>query len=169
MTGTWLPLEQYIATLPKATVYACLYVTDEAGRPLQLRSALNPDTWQWPGGNMDAGEDPWECAVRECREETGLHIADKPHLMAAHFLPPLGNWTTHKIGFIFDGGHLSQAQIDSIVLDPTEHSDFSVRSVRDWKNVMDPASFQRLTAVAEARRTGTARYVKHTDPLSETS
>ncbi|MEU7159202.1 NUDIX hydrolase [Streptomyces chrestomyceticus] len=63
------------------------------------------DPARFAGGNMDAGEDPWECAVRECREETGLHIADQPRRMTTHFLPPLDNWTTHKIGFISDGGH----------------------------------------------------------------
>ena len=31
--------------------------------------------WVAPGGHIDAGEQPWEAAVREAREETGLqHI-----------------------------------------------------------------------------------------------
>lgn len=92
MSGTWLPPKQYIATLPKATVYGCFYVTDEADQPIQLRAARDPHVWQWPGGNMDPGETPWQCAVRKCLEETGLSIADEPRLLAMHFLPPLGDW-----------------------------------------------------------------------------
>ena len=30
--------------------------------------------WVAPGGHIDAGERPWEAAVREAREETGLHV-----------------------------------------------------------------------------------------------
>ena len=30
--------------------------------------------WCMPGGHQDLGETPVECAVRECREETGLEV-----------------------------------------------------------------------------------------------
>ncbi|MER5183836.1 NUDIX hydrolase [Streptomyces sp. NPDC002896] len=164
MSGTWIPPEQYIATLPKATIYGCFYVTDEADRPIQLRAARNPALWQWPGGNMDPGETPWECAVRECLEETGLRIADEPKLLAMHFLPPLGDWNTHKVGFVFDGGRLTQAQIDSIVLDPDEHCEVAVRSLQGWQEEMSAFSFGRLAAVAQARRTGSVCYREHSGP-----
>lgn len=32
------------------------------------------DYWEFPGGKCRPGESPEECAVRECREETGLKI-----------------------------------------------------------------------------------------------
>lgn len=165
MAGTWLPPEQYIATLPKATAYACLYVTDEAERPVQLRSVQNPKVWQWPGGNMDPGETPWQCAQRECLEETGLRLDIAPRLLAVHFLPPLGSWSLNKIGFIFDGGRLSAEQIASIVLDPDEHTEVSVRSLDDWEEEMSSFNFRRLAAVAQAQHTGTACYLEqHPDP-----
>ncbi len=31
--------------------------------------------WLQPGGHIDSGETPWEAALRECREETGLEVA----------------------------------------------------------------------------------------------
>ena len=33
-----------------------------------------PDTWGFPGGGSDPGEDPEECARRETYEETGLKV-----------------------------------------------------------------------------------------------
>ena len=33
-----------------------------------------PDTWGFPGGGSDPGEEPEECAVRETYEETGLKV-----------------------------------------------------------------------------------------------
>jgi ribosomal protein S18 acetylase RimI-like enzyme len=38
----WLPLEQYAASVPKATCFACIYFTDEDDHPLQLRSVYSP-------------------------------------------------------------------------------------------------------------------------------
>ncbi len=33
-------------------------------------------TWSTPGGHLEYGESPEECAVRETKEETGLDIAE---------------------------------------------------------------------------------------------
>ncbi|MFZ3493111.1 NUDIX domain-containing protein [Streptomyces sp. 5.8] len=161
MSGVWLPPEEYIATLPKATAYACFFVTDEQDRPVQLRAARNPEVWQWPGGNIDAGESPWLCARREALEEAGLTIGGVPKLLAVHFLPPLGDWTVHKIGFVFDGGRLTDEQISSVVLDPDEHSELKVLALSDWERAMGSAGYRRLCAVADARRTGSACYLEH--------
>lgn len=60
------------APKPNSLVVACnLLVTDESGAILLQRRR---DTGQWalPGGAMDMGETPAECAIRECQEETGI-------------------------------------------------------------------------------------------------
>lgn len=50
-----------------------VFVTDEAQRVLLIRRADN-GLWALPGGCQDLGETPMECAIRECREETGLIV-----------------------------------------------------------------------------------------------
>ncbi|MFJ4850822.1 MULTISPECIES: NUDIX domain-containing protein [unclassified Streptomyces] len=162
MSGTWLPPVQYVAQLPKATVYGCFFITDEEDRPIQLRSVRSPTTWQWPGGNMDPGETPWECTVREGLEETGLEIARTPRLLGIHVLMPRPDWPAHKIGLIFDGGRLTPEQIAGIVLDPAEHVELRVRSLEEWRREMNDAAFRYLEAVFRARRDGIPCY--HEEP-----
>ena len=50
-----------------------VFITDEAERVRLIRRADN-GFWALPGGCQDLGETPAECAVRECREETGLEV-----------------------------------------------------------------------------------------------
>ena len=38
--------------------------------------------WEFPGGKMEPGESPQQAAVRECQEESGLHVqAEKTWLV----------------------------------------------------------------------------------------
>jgi 8-oxo-dGTP pyrophosphatase MutT (NUDIX family) len=156
----WLPPEEYAASVPKCTAFACVYFTDEDDRPLQLRSVYSPShPWQLVGGVMDPGERPWETAVRECREETGLVLVNPPKLLATvHGLPGSG-WPYSTIGLIFDGGRLTADRIHDITLDPREHDEVRVLPLAEWRDLMPVRDFRRLKAMAEARRTGQAAYV----------
>lgn len=49
-------------------------VVDDHERLLLVRHAGQRDGWAVPGGAVDVGESPAEAAVREIREETGVHI-----------------------------------------------------------------------------------------------
>ncbi|GGT29680.1 NUDIX domain-containing protein [Streptomyces purpureus] len=161
MTNTWLPPAEYIATLPKVTAYACLYFTDTHGRPFQLKARYGTERWQWPGGNMDPGETLWQTAVRECREETGIVFDGEPRLLGAHFNAPAGDdWPATHVGFIFDGGTLTDAQLDRVVLDPEEHTEYRVCSLDEWERTMTPGNFARLAQVDRARRSGEAVYME---------
>ena len=155
----WMPPEEYAETVLKATCFACVYFTDEDDRPLQLHSVYSPmHPWQLVGGTMDPGERPWETAVRECREETGLTVSGPPRLLATVYGLPGAEWPYSTVGMVFDGGRLTAAQIRSITLDPREHDEARVLPLAEWEEKMPLRDFARLSAVAEARRTGVAAY-----------
>ncbi|MEU6275743.1 GNAT family N-acetyltransferase [Streptomyces populi] len=159
----WVPPQQYADALPRAAVHACLYVTDEDDRPLQLHSVHSPGhPWHMIGGATDRGERPWDAVVRECREETGMTAAGPPRLLATVYgvygQPREGR--PHSIlQLIFDGGRLTAGQIRSITLDPCEHDEARVLPLAAWEALMPARGFVRLRAVDEARRTGVAAYV----------
>jgi len=158
----WIPPEQYSAALPKSTVFACAMFTDEDDRLLQLLSVHHRRTepWQWPGGNLDLErETPWEVAVRETREETGLNLPGPPRFIGTRFiLPRPPHWPYSHLGFVFDGGQLTRDQLEGIRLDPHEHTAWEVRSLADWRCDMSPPEFERVTAFMAARQSGVACY-----------
>ncbi|GAA0348750.1 NUDIX domain-containing protein [Streptomyces blastmyceticus] len=162
LANQWVPPEQYVKTLPMHAAYACLFFTDTEGRPLQLHSSLaqHSGRWQWPGGNTDAeGESPFETAVRECREETGIVFTGRPRMLAVFWHSP-GQWPVAKIGFAFDGGRLTAEDIARITLDPDEHDGFAVRSMAEWAETLDKRTWERLVAVNDARRQRTVAYLE---------
>lgn len=50
-----------------------------------------------------------------------------------------------------------------MVLDPSEHDDVRVLPPQEWRPLIPQRVFARLSAVAEARRTGVAAYVDRWD------
>ena len=79
---------------PKVAVAALIVQNKQV---LLVRRANDPQRglWTLPAGFVDAGEDPAQAVVRECLEETGLHvqvislcevIAGQEHPRGAHIL-----------------------------------------------------------------------------------
>lgn len=60
------------APKPNSLIPACnLLVVNDVGEIL-LQQRRDTGQWALPGGAQELGETPSECAVRECREETGI-------------------------------------------------------------------------------------------------
>lgn len=60
------------APRPNSLVPACnLLVVNEAGEIL-LQKRRDTGQWALPGGAQEIGETPTQCAIRECKEETGI-------------------------------------------------------------------------------------------------
>lgn len=92
---------------------AFVVIRDDNGRVLWVKRT-DRDLWNLPGGGGNAGEAPWETAVRETREETGLEVrllrptgvylyAHAPHLIVAFLAEQRdGSLTTGPEAAAFD-------------------------------------------------------------------
>ncbi len=158
---TFVPPEQFVPTLPHGVSYAGVFLTDRHDRPLLLTSVHHPGEYQYPGGLLDDGEDPWTCALRETAEEIGFvpaSLDDAPRLLLLSFTPPEPPWPW-KLGVTFDGGRLTDEEIQRITLDPTEHNGHTVRTFEDWSHTVAPRRLRTLRASLAARRSGLAEYL----------
>lgn len=53
-----------------------IIIRDEQVLLLKRKNVHGSGSWSTPGGHLDFGESPEECAIREAKEETGLDIRD---------------------------------------------------------------------------------------------
>ena len=100
-------------TTQRAAAYALIIDGDR--RVLLVRAgplSATPGRWYLPGGGIEFGESPADCAVRETQEETGLSIRLGSLLMASSDITanPSSDCDTHTIRLTFEGvvesGHL---------------------------------------------------------------
>lgn len=59
----------------RRTEGAHVFVTDDEGRILVVRTTYLGPGWMLPGGRLERDETPHDGAARETREETGLEVA----------------------------------------------------------------------------------------------
>ncbi len=72
-------------SLDQADYVTVLAMTTDGRIPLvrQYRPAMECETLELPGGLLEAGEQPEQCAIRELAEEVGLKITERPRLLGS--------------------------------------------------------------------------------------
>ncbi len=81
--------------MPKVGV-AVLIVKDDQLLLLKRSGVHGAGTWSTPGGHLEFGESPEECAAREAREETSLTVCDVQYIGLTNdvFLPSAKHYIT---------------------------------------------------------------------------
>ncbi|MFJ8477014.1 NUDIX hydrolase [Kitasatospora sp. NPDC094011] len=171
LAAGWKPASRYLATIDRPMTYACVLVRDEQGRVLGMRNAVDTDRWDWPGGNSEPGESPFETALREAREEIGLDLlTENPEVVGRQrLIAVIHQQANHvrpvpSIGWVFDGGVLTAEQKARIVLDPAEHTEFHFETEYNWRHYMTPEEYREDLQVLRAARSGRVLYLERPVP-----
>jgi 8-oxo-dGTP pyrophosphatase MutT (NUDIX family) len=143
----------YIAGLPKILAGAAMLFRDAEGRVLLLEPNYR-EGWALPGGTIesDDGETPRAAARRETVEEIGLDLPPGP-LLAIDWVsgpdrPPIAS-------YLYDGGVLSQEQLDAIVLQEEELDSWRLVKAADLDAYGPPWLVLRVRAALAALESGT--------------
>ncbi len=108
---------EYHASLPKKQVGTAVLFFNTQNELLILKPNYK-EGWLVPGGSNDEGESPLACAIRETHEEIGLRFQSFDLVGVLH-----SSGSGHKadsLKFIFNGGILSENQIQDIRLQTSE-------------------------------------------------
>lgn len=96
---------------------------------------------EFPGGKCEQDETPRSCAVRECREETGLLVVPREHLATVEYSYPHGDVELHFWRCVLSPGlpdHASpQAPFRWVSYDELQTLDFPKANQRVLKTMLN--------------------------------
>jgi len=122
-----LPPDQYVASLARKRIAATAFIRDEEGRVLIVNPVYKP-MWDLPGGAVEADESPHAACRREVAEELGPD-RQPGRVLAVDWVPartigPDKTLLPDGLIIVFDGGVLSPAELEEIVLADGELAGF---------------------------------------------
>ena len=83
-----------------------IFLKDQAGRFLMLKRAKEPNKGLWSpiGGKLEmpTGESPFECAIREAKEETGIDLTESDLHLFCMAAEKAYEGKGHWLMFLFD-------------------------------------------------------------------
>jgi 8-oxo-dGTP diphosphatase len=156
-----LPPDQYVASLARKRMAAGALFRDELGRPL-LVDPVYKDPWDLPGGAVEAEESPHAACRREVAEELGLDRS--PGRVLAVDWVPLRPERPEGVVIVYDGGILSTADIDALVLADGELAGFAFTEPGEVANLVTPLLARRIAACLSAAATGTVAALENGSP-----
>jgi ADP-ribose pyrophosphatase YjhB (NUDIX family) len=149
---------EYVAGLARKRVAAGVVFRALDGRVLLVEPSYKVN-WEIPGGAVEAGESPWDGAARELREELGwerpvgrLLVVDQVRTQTRR---PEG------IVFVFDGGVLSDAEVDELTFPDGEIVSAGFYTVDEARALVKPLLADRIAVALEAVGGGTTALCDH--------
>ncbi|MFI6153079.1 NUDIX domain-containing protein [Kitasatospora sp. NPDC051170] len=147
--------EEWLASLPRIYAAAGCLLRDASGRILIVKAGYR-EFWQFPGGTIDRGEGPVECAKRELEEETGI-VKDAGDLLAISWTHPSAELDHPAEHFMFDFGTVPDGT--PVTVPAGELDDHRWATLDEALELLGPARSLRLRAALEALEDGLVRIV----------
>lgn len=145
----------WYASLPTVYASSSLLLTDPDDRVLMVKPNYR-DFWSLPGGMVELGETPDECASREAAEELGLDLKTGA-LLVIDWVPPEGGRPRVMTNYLFDGGTVTEPELIRL-----QHDELDAWQFLAWDEAttrMPALTAGRIPAARQARRTGSTIYL----------
>jgi 8-oxo-dGTP diphosphatase len=158
-----LPPDQYVASLARKRMAAGALFRDETGRVL-LVDPTYKETWDLPGGAVEAEESPHAACRREVSEELGL---DRPpgRVLAVDWVPSRPERPEGLI-VVYDGGVLSADEIAAITVADDELAGFAFVPKDEVPALVTPLLARRIAACLAAADAGTVAALENGSPAA---
>jgi 8-oxo-dGTP diphosphatase len=137
---------------------------DQLGRVLLVDPSYR-DTWDLPGGVVEAEESPHAACRREVAEEIGL-TRPVGRILAIDWVPSQPNCPEEMV-LIYDGGVLDSAEIGSIVVADGEIDGFGFFAPPQVDSHVRPVVARRIGACLEALATQTVAALENGRAIHE--
>lgn len=123
-------------------------IENEQGELLIVKPTYRDD-WLIPGGTIEEHESPRRACVREVCEEIGLSL-DITRLLCVEYQSHDGS-KSENIQFLFDGGVLTETQIQQIVIPADELARYTFAPYPEALHVLNRKLGRRITQAVRAR------------------
>jgi len=153
-----MDLSNFYLTLPKKRMATGALLLDEQSNILIVKPTYRPE-WLLPGGTVEEDESPRIACIREVQEEIGLDV-QMSRLLCVDYMAAEPD-KNESLQFVFYGGMLSQTQIEGIVLQESELSEYRFVSCEDALLLLSKNLARRLPPSLQALEEGTTAYLEH--------
>ena len=157
-----MPPDAYVASLARKRMAAGALYRDESGKVL-LVDPVYRDTWDLPGGAVEAEESPHAGCRREVTEELGL---DRPagRVLAVDWVPSRPGRPEGLI-VVYDGGVLTAGDIAAITVPDGELAGFAFVRPDQVTGLASPLVARRIAACLDALAAGTVASLEDGGPV----
>jgi 8-oxo-dGTP diphosphatase len=133
------------SALPRKRLIAHVLFRD-GDRLLLCETRFKAD-WELPGGIVEPDEPPHVGAAREVVEELGI---ERPigRLLVADWMPPYLGWDD-ALELIFDGGALTESELDGLTLEPHEIVRVRLCTLPEAGRLVTALSHRRLSVAVD--------------------
>lgn len=153
-------MNEYLTNLPKKRMGSGALVFNKKGEVLLVKPNYKAH-WSIPGGTVDANESPRQACIREVKEEVGITLSSLTFL-CVEYTPAIGD-KNEALQFVFNGGVLTEDQVESIKIQETELDDYRFVNVEKAPEMLGGHMrnlAKRFPKCLEAIKTGTAIYLE---------
>ncbi len=141
--------------LPRKTNSAGALLFNEQGELLVVKPNYKK-TWNLPGGIIDKDESPAEACVREIKEELGLD-RNIDQLIYVQYMKRIFN-NHDSLRFIFWGGVVTEEEIENIVVQEDELTEYRFIEVKRSKDYLSKSISELVELSISAAEKNTIMY-----------